>query len=88
MTTTMRLPLWLALLTACAAAAAPPPPSTWDRVMLTAAAEQGAVCLDGSPGGYFIQRGDPQRWILFMQVCLSVSLSLSLCLCLCLCLCP
>ena len=42
--------------------------SSWDRVMLTdAAAKQGAVCLDGSPGGYFIQRGDPKRWILFMQ---------------------
>jgi hypothetical protein len=72
--TTMRTLGLAALLAACAttpaAASTPPLPSvsTWDRVMLTAAAaEQGAVCLDGSPGGYFIKRGDPQRWIVFMQ---------------------
>ena len=42
--------------------------SSWERVMLTdAAAKRGAVCLDGSPGGYFLKRGDPRRWILFMQ---------------------
>lgn len=41
--------------------------ASWERVMLTDAAKHGAVCLDGSPGGYFLKRGDPQRWILFMQ---------------------
>ena len=51
------------------AARAAPGPSAWQRVLLTDAAQKrGAVCLDGSPGGYFIRRGDPSRWILFMQV--------------------
>jgi hypothetical protein len=35
--------------------------------MSDASNRTGAVCLDGSPGGYFIRRGDPSRWILFMQ---------------------
>jgi len=35
--------------------------------MNEAAAGKGAVCLDGSPGGYYLKRGDPKRWILFMQ---------------------
>ena len=40
----------------------------WQKVMLTdAAAKAGAVCLDGSPGGYFIREGDPKKWIVFQQ---------------------
>ena len=39
----------------------------WQKVLLLDAAKQGAVCLDGSPGGYFIRRGDPAKWIVFQQ---------------------
>jgi hypothetical protein len=52
-----------------------PPPwnaSKWSLVMLTDAAKTGAVCLDGSPGGYYIRPGLPNnsRWVVFHQVCL------------------
>jgi hypothetical protein len=43
--------------------------SKWDLVLLTEAAKTGAVCLDGSPGGYYIRRGMPQnkRWVIFFE---------------------
>ena len=36
-------------------------------MLLTNAAARGAVCLDGTPGGYYIRRGDPARWLIFHQ---------------------
>jgi hypothetical protein len=57
------LPLLSGSFTPATAAAATP----WSRVMLTDATKRGARCLDGSPGGYFLRRGDPKRWIVFMQ---------------------
>ena len=44
--------------------------SKWELVLLTEAANTtGAVCLDGSPGGYQIRRGKPgnTRWVVFHQ---------------------
>ena len=44
--------------------------SHWELVLLTdAAAKAGAVCLDGSPGGYQIRPGAPgnKRWVVFHQ---------------------
>ena len=43
--------------------------SKWELVMLTEAAKTGAVCLDGSPGGYQIRPGAPgdTRWVVFHQ---------------------
>ena len=32
-----------------------PAPSPWTKVLLTDAVARGAVCLDGSPGGYYIK---------------------------------
>ena len=46
----------------------------WERVFLTDAAQNGAVCLDGSPGAYYIRTNtttghttDPSKWIIFME---------------------
>ena len=43
--------------------------SHWELVLLTEAAKTGAVCLDGSPGGYQIRPGKPgnDRWVVFHQ---------------------
>jgi hypothetical protein len=51
------------------AAAEPWNASKWELVMLDDAAKTGAVCLDGSPGGYQIRRGAPDstRWVVFHQ---------------------
>lgn len=64
----------------CKPSTHPPPPSprgvpgNWTRVFLTAAAQKGAVCIDGSPAAYYIRtanaagiKADPKRWILFME---------------------
>jgi len=37
------------------------------KFLLTDAAKTGAVCLDGSPGGGYIRKGDPKKWIVFHQ---------------------
>ena len=56
------------LLSPLLASAAPAPARTWEKVLLTDAAKTGAVCLDGTPGGYYISRGaDPTKWIVFHQ---------------------
>eukprot|EP00040_Diaphanoeca_grandis_P020239 m.107608 g.107608 ORF g.107608 m.107608 type:complete len:416 (+) comp27811_c2_seq1:300-1547(+) len=46
----------------------------WTRVFLTDAASKGAVCLDGSPGAYYIRTAnaagvaaDPKKWVIFME---------------------
>jgi hypothetical protein len=41
----------------------------WELVLLTAAAKGGGVCLDGTPGGYYIRRGAPgnNRWVVFFE---------------------
>merc|ERR1711907_668452 len=39
----------------------------WAKFLMTGAVSSGAVCLDGSPGGGYIKRQDPQRWIIFHQ---------------------
>mmetsp|Transcript_55505 Transcript_55505/g.130988 ORF Transcript_55505/g.130988 Transcript_55505/m.130988 type:complete len:373 (+) Transcript_55505:1-1119(+) len=41
--------------------------TSWTKVLLTDAAKNGAVCLDGSPGGFYIRRGDPTKWVVFHQ---------------------
>jgi hypothetical protein len=49
-------------------------PGQWELVFLTDAAKRGAVCIDGSPGAYYIRTAnaaglpsDPQRLVLFME---------------------
>eukprot|EP00038_Savillea_parva_P019872 m.29423 g.29423 ORF g.29423 m.29423 type:complete len:420 (-) comp4592_c0_seq2:309-1568(-) len=49
------------------AAPPPPPTGTWEKFLLTDAVASGAVCLDGSPGGGYIRKGDPKKWIIFHQ---------------------
>lgn len=47
----------------------------WTRVFLTDAAAKGAVCIDGSPGAFYIRKtnaagtapADPRKWVLFME---------------------
>ena len=64
----------------CAAQPGPPPPGggssgNWTRVFLTDAAAKGAVCLDGSPGAFYIRTStadgtapaDPTKWVIFME---------------------
>jgi hypothetical protein len=44
--------------------------SNWELVKLTEAVNKtGAVCLDGSPGAYYIRRGVPEnkRWVVFFE---------------------
>lgn len=43
------------------------PLAGFEKFLLTDAAKTGAVCLDGSPGGGYIRRGDPKKWIIFHQ---------------------
>ena len=61
-------PVLLLLLHLFALVSADSPPRTWEKVLLTEAAEMtGAVCLDGSPGGYFLSKRDPSKWVVFME---------------------
>lgn len=39
----------------------------FQKFLLTDAAKRGARCLDGSPGGGYIRRGNPKKWIIFHQ---------------------
>jgi len=39
----------------------------WQKILLTDAAEKGAVCLDGSPGGFYYRKGSVNNWIVFHQ---------------------
>lgn len=39
----------------------------WTKILMTDAVNKGAVCLDGSPGGFYIRHGDPDNWIIFHQ---------------------
>ena len=47
----------------------------WTRVFLTDAAAKGAVCIDGSPGAFYIRTSNadgtapanPHKWVLFME---------------------
>ena len=43
------------------------PLAGFEKFLLTDAALTGAVCLDGSPGGGYIRRGDPDKWVVFHQ---------------------
>ena len=44
------------------------PYSSWTLELLhTAAASKGAVCLDGTAPGYYIERGLPDRWMVHLQ---------------------
>jgi hypothetical protein len=49
--------LLLLLLLSCSPANSQPSPSNgvWTRVLLQEGVAQGAVCLSGSPGGYYIR---------------------------------
>jgi hypothetical protein len=40
---------------------------TFNRVNLTAAAANGAVCLDGSVPIYYLWKGDPTKWLVFFM---------------------
>ena len=42
-------------------------PEKWQKILLTDAAKSGAVCLDGSPGGFYLRRGSANKWIVFHQ---------------------
>ena len=53
---------------------ATPTAGSWELVFLTEAAAKGGVCLDGTPGAYYIRRNttagapvDPTKWIVFME---------------------
>jgi hypothetical protein len=39
----------------------------WQKILLTDAAQKGAVCLDGSPGGFYFRKGTTNNWIVFHQ---------------------
>lgn len=39
----------------------------WNQTLLTSYVDQGAVCLDGSPAGYYLHEGDPNKWIVAFQ---------------------
>jgi len=46
----------------------PPQPPNVSLVLLTqAAATEGAVCLDGSPPALYIDRGDPEHFLIFQE---------------------
>jgi hypothetical protein len=50
--------------------------SGWELVMMHDAVEDGAVCLDGSPGGYYIRPGtdaNSSKWVVFHQGSLAVT---------------
>jgi len=56
------------------APAPPRVPGSWERVTLIEGAKKGAVCIDGSPGVFYIRtknakgaRSDPTKWVLFME---------------------
>ena len=51
----------------CSSCPCPPPPSAlgWNTTILSG--ENGAVCLDGSPGGYHIQHRDNTAWTIHLQ---------------------
>ena len=66
----------LAVVTSAARDASPGPgpagawdAGAWELVLLTDAAAAGGVCLDGTPGGYYVRRGAPgnKRWVLFFE---------------------
>uniref|UniRef100_A0A804N9J7 Pectin acetylesterase n=1 Tax=Zea mays TaxID=4577 RepID=A0A804N9J7_MAIZE len=65
------LALQLALLAALVMATDPSPsPELVELTLLTGAREKGAVCLDGSPPGYHLQRGfgsGSHSWIVYLQ---------------------
>ena len=58
-----------------ACASPPAPPQKWQRVNLDAAAAKGAVCIDGSPGVFYIRTtnangtapANPDKWVIFME---------------------
>ena len=43
------------------------PLAGFEKFLLTDFVAAGAVCLDGSPGGGYIRKGDPKKWIIFHQ---------------------
>jgi hypothetical protein len=47
----------------------PAPPANYSLVLMKEEAKQGSVCLDGSPGGYYIRHGnaDTKKWIIFHE---------------------
>ena len=59
------------------ACTSPPPPqrANWTRVFLEDAASKGAVCLDGTPGAFYIRTtnhngtapANPDKWVIFME---------------------
>ena len=62
----MPLFLWIAVLFRIGQAAF----DSWSLVLLNDAAAEGAVCLDGSPGGYLFEPGSgagAQKWIMHFQ---------------------
>ena len=50
-------------------------PANWTRVFLDDAAAKGAVCIDGSPGAFYIRTtnhngtapANPEKWVIFME---------------------
>ena len=42
-------------------------PEKWQKILMTDAAKSGAVCLDGSPGGFYLRRGSANKWIVFHE---------------------
>jgi hypothetical protein len=63
--------IFAAVLCAVCAADKPPSKNGWSLKLLKEAAQQsGSVCLDGSPAGYYIQKGNgtgSQGWMLHLQ---------------------
>ena len=70
----LSVPLLQSITMALALPPPPPPPpllmnngiplAGFEKFLLTDAAKAGAVCLDGSPGGGYIRRGDPDKWMI------------------------
>ncbi|BAF06975.2 Os01g0892500 [Oryza sativa Japonica Group] len=62
-------PLLLLLLAAVARSTAAAP-DVVELILLTGAQEKGAVCLDGSPPGYHLQRGfgsGEHSWLIYLE---------------------
>lgn len=40
---------------------------TWQRVLMEDAVVDGAVCIDGSPGAYYLRKGSSSKWLIFNE---------------------
>ena len=46
---------------------------SWSKGLSSDAVNTGTTCLDGSPGGFYLRKGDPKRWIVFHRAVVGVA---------------